>query len=97
MVRLGRSGAAAAMLPAALAGAALVAAPFAGTTTSPLASSTTRAQVHATSAQPADPGLGLTLPTRSLVALGTAELVLVGVGAGVIVVTRRRHRAEVGA
>jgi hypothetical protein len=94
-----RTGAtAAAVLPAALAGAALVAAPFAGTTTSPLAKSTTRADVTAASASDVnDAGMKMDVPVGSILTLAGAEMILVGVGAGVIVVARRRHRAAEGA
>lgn len=91
-----RTGAtAAAVLPAALAGAALVAAPFAGTTTSPLAKSTTRADAKAAPAGSGLKGDGLEMdvPVGSILTLGGAETMLVAVGAGVIVVARRRHRA----
>jgi hypothetical protein len=88
---------AAAVLPAALAGAALVAAPFAGTTTAPLASSTTVAQTRpaANQAAPAraDSGVRLDVPLGSLAVMVGAELMLLGVGAGVIVVVRRRNQA----
>ena len=54
-----RTGAtAAAILPAALAGAALVAAPFAGTTTAPLAKSTAQS-THANAASSVDDGMRL--------------------------------------
>lgn len=108
MARGRRTGAtAAAVLPAALAGAALVAAPFAGTTTSPLAKSTTKAQVthfraHAARTATAgvrrghadgDSGIGPGVPAGSPAALAGSELLLTAVGAGVIAVVRRRHRA----
>ena len=94
-----RSGAtAAAVLPAALAGALLVAAPFAGTTTAPLAKSTTRAAV--TAAPPAashstsSSGLSFDISPASIAILGASEMLLVGVGAGVIVMARRRRFAD---
>jgi hypothetical protein len=103
-----RTGAtAAAVLPAALAGALLVSAPFAGTTTAPLAKSTDRAAVapvaagagqapgRATAnAHSADQGLRFNVSPGSLAVLGGAELLLLGVGAGVIVAARRRRFAD---
>lgn len=101
-----RTGAtAAAALPAALAGALLVGAPFAGTTTAPLANSHTRAYVagpttstapttHTAGGQSADHGLSLSISAGSLAVLGTAEVMLLGVGVGVIAVARRRRYAE---
>lgn len=98
MGRVRWSGAtAAATLPAALAGAALVAAPFAGTTTTELAKSSPRADarpVHAQATHARTPiGIPLHVPTGSLLTLVGAELTMVGVGAGVIVVARRRHQS----
>ena len=94
-----RSGAtAAAVLPAALAGALLVAAPFAGTTTAPLAKSTTRAAVSAAppsaSKTSSSNGLSIDISPASIAILGAAEIMLVGVGAGVIVAARRRRFAD---
>jgi len=89
-----RTGAtAAAILPAALAGAALVAAPFAGTTTAPLAKSTANAThvTHTTAAQSVNDGMRVDVPVGSVVTLAAAEVALAGVGAGVIVVVRRRR------
>lgn len=89
---------AAAMLPAALSGAVLVSAPFAGTTTAPLADS--QPAQPAKPAQPAQPaaqpahsggGLQLSVPGTGVAALVGAELALLGVGAGVIVTVRRRR------
>jgi len=95
-----RSGAtAAALLPSALAGAILVSAPFAGTTTSPLAKSTTSAATTSTTGQTAattgsSTGLSFDISPGSVAMLGGAELLLLGVGAGVIVMARRpRHAA----
>jgi hypothetical protein len=95
-----RSGAtAAAVLPAALAGALLVAAPFAGTTTAPLAKSTTRAAVTgaahpaATGSNSTD-GLSIDIAPASIAILAAAEMLLLGVGAGVIVAARRSRGAE---
>ena len=94
-----RSGAtAAALLPSALAGAILVSAPFAGTTTSPLAHSTTRAATSPTGDTAAtngtSTGLSFKVSPGSLAVLGAAEMLLVGVGAGVIVMARRNRTAE---
>ena len=94
-----RSGAtAAALLPSALAGAILVSAPFAGTTTSPLANSTTRAAVapaaHSAAHQDGSSGLSFSVSPGSAAMLGGAELLLIGVGAGVIVMARRSNAAE---
>jgi hypothetical protein len=91
-----RSGAtAAAVLPAALAGALLVAAPFAGTTTAPLAKSSPRAAVSAThpgaNGSSSTGGLSIDISPTSIAILAAAEMMLVGVGAGVIVMARRRH------
>ena len=95
-----RSGAtAAAVLPAALAGALLVAAPFAGTTTAPLARSAPQAAVSTTTHPAATEssstnGLSIDISPASIAILGVAEMMLVGVGAGVIVMARRRRFAE---
>jgi hypothetical protein len=104
MIRVGRSGATAATaLPAALAGALLVAAPFAGTTTAPLAKSTPRAAVTGAQASSAHPaatgssasgGFSIDISPSSIAMLAGAEMVLVGVGAGVIVMATRRRFAE---
>ena len=94
---------AAAVLPAALAGALLVSAPFAGTTTAPLANSTYRAaQTTAghvpgqatANARSGDQGLRFNVSPGSLAVLGGAEMLLLGVGGGVIVMARRRRFAE---
>jgi len=88
---------AAAMLPAALAAAALVSAPFAGTTTAPLAKSTkATAGRSAPAARPGagHDGLNLSISAGSIAMLVGGELMLVGVGAGVIVVARRRRYAD---
>ena len=95
-----RSGAtAAAVLPAALAGALLVAAPFAGTTTAPLAKSTTRAAVTAAPPSAAkssanDSGMSFAISPGSIAVLAASEMLLLGVGAGVIVAARRRRFAD---
>jgi hypothetical protein len=99
-----RTGAtAAAVLPAALAGALLVSAPFAGTTTAPLAKSTDGAYVttvhgataHTTAtAGRAGQGLSFDISPGSIAVLGGAEMLLLGVGAGVIVMARRRRFSE---
>ena len=92
MSRAVRSGAtAAALLPSALAGAILVSAPFAGTTTSPLANSTTRA---ATSTTGHSTGLSFDISPVSVAVLGAAEVLLLGVGPGVFVMARRARAAE---
>jgi hypothetical protein len=90
---------AAALLPSALAGAILVSAPFAGTTTSPLANSTTRAATTSTTGHTAatdggSSGLSFDLSPTSVAVLGAAELLLLGVGAGVMVMARRNRTAE---
>jgi len=102
MIGVRRTGAtAAAVLPAALAGAILVSAPFAGTTTAPLAKSTTRAAVTTTGHQAAssragagNDGLRFEISPSSVAMLGAAEILLLGVGAGVIVMARRERTAE---
>jgi hypothetical protein len=85
---------AAAVLPSALGAALLVSAPFAGTTTAPLANSHTRAAVHALPAthdrHAALAPIRFDVPLRAVVTLIGAEIMLVGVGAGVIVVARNR-------
>jgi len=93
---------AAAMLPAALSAAVLISAPFAGTTTAPLAdSSKAPAQsAHQATGKPAagEPTANLRLnfsvSTESLATLAASEALLVGLGAGVIVWARRRRLAE---
>jgi hypothetical protein len=99
MGRAVRSGAsAAALLPSALAGAVLVSAPFAGTTTSPLANSSTRAATtaagHTAATDGSSSGLSFKLSPGSIAVLGGAEVLLLGVGAGVIVMARRSRAAE---
>jgi len=98
MTRRWRTGAtAAAVLPSALAASLLVSAPFAGTTTSPLADSHTGAAVHhlpAAGTRSALAPAGLGAPTAAVLTLVGAEALLVGVGAGVIVVARRRSRLD---
>src|SRR3954451_179555 len=94
-----RSGAtAAALLPSALAGAILVSAPFAGTTTSPLANSTTRAARsttgHSAATTGGSSGLSFDISPASIAILGAAEMLLLGVGAGVIVMARRSRAEE---
>jgi hypothetical protein len=87
---------AAATLPAALAAAVLVSAPFAGTTTAPLAHShsttlrsvdRTHAVARATTASPVSSSGG------GIAVLAAAEMGLVVLGAGVCVVARRRRNA----
>jgi hypothetical protein len=97
-----RGATAAAVLPSALAAALLVSAPFAGTTTAPLADSHTQSQAQPVKAGPAQAGgstfgsgISLDIPTTSVLTLLGAETLLVGVGAGVIVVARRRRHDEV--
>src|SRR5438105_2878118 len=77
---------AAAILPSALGAAMLIGAPLAGTTTSaPLAHTHARAAIHAL-----PPPMKFDVPTRAIVAFAGAELMLVGVGVGVIMVARNR-------
>ena len=84
---------AAAMLPAALAAALLVSAPFAGTTTTPLAESTPKAvQHHASSAAHHPDSAGLS--TGDMLALGAAEAGFLALGMGVFVGARRRHASS---
>ena len=99
MSRAVRSGAtAAALLPSALAGAILVSAPFAGTTTSPLANSTTRAATsttgHSAATTGSSTGLSFDISPASVAVLGAAEVLLLGVGTGVFVMARRARAAE---
>ena len=97
---------AAAMLPAALSAAVLISAPFAGTTTAPLAD-TSRApaqhgaqQLPRQSGQPAagqssgDSGISFSVSPGSIATLATSEVLLLGLAGGVIVWARRRHFAE---
>jgi hypothetical protein len=92
---------AAAMLPAALSAAMLVSAPFAGTTTAPLAdSSPVGTHAPAQSAKPAagperpDTGLTFSVSKGSVATFAAGEALLLGVGAGVIVWARRRRFAD---
>ena len=92
---------AAAMLPAALSAAVLISAPFAGTTTAPLAdSSRAPAQAVHQSAKPAagEPTANLkfdfSISKGSVATMAASEALLVGLGAGVIVWARRRRFAE---
>ena len=93
---------AAAVLPAALAGALLVSAPFAGTTTAPLAKSTNRAATSTVGQPAAHPaasgtsseGLRVDISPGSVAMLLGAEMLLLGVGSGVIVMARRSRMAE---
>lgn len=88
-----RTGAtAAAVLPAALAGALLVSAPFAGTTTAPLATSKPQALDTPTAAAQPHPHPGLS--AGSLATLAGSEVLLLGVGTGVLVYARRRRAGE---
>jgi hypothetical protein len=94
---------AAAILPAALSVAVLVSAPFAGTTTAPIAH-TQRAIATAphqpSAAKPSatrdgvNPGLNFNIPAGSVAALVAGEVALLGVGVGVIVAARRRRFAD---
>jgi hypothetical protein len=92
---------AAAMLPAALSAAALISAPFAGTTTAPIAdTSRAPAQQHQQGAHPAagqsgpDLRFDFAVSAGSIATMAASEALLVGLGAGVIVWARRRHYAE---
>ena len=92
---------AAAMLPAALSAAALISAPFAGTTTAPIAdSSRAPVQQHQQAAHPAagqtgaGPGFSFDVSPGSIATMAASEMLLVGIGAGVIVWARRRRFAE---
>jgi hypothetical protein len=76
-----------------------VSAPFAGTTTAPLAKSTPRAAATtthpaATGSASAKDGLSFDISPGSIAVMGAAEVLLVGVGAGVLVAARRARRAE---
>jgi hypothetical protein len=88
---------AAAMLPAALAAAVLVSAPFAGTTTTPLAA---EQPVHHGVTSTRTPQLRLTpvghdgMSAGGWAALTAAEAAFLGLGFGVAVVTWRRRSAE---
>jgi len=92
---------AAAMLPAALSAAALISAPFAGTTTAPIAdSSRAPAQQHQQTGQPAagqtgpDLRFSFDVSAGSIATMAVSETLLLGLGAGVIVWARRRRLAE---
>jgi len=85
---------AAAVLPSALGAALLVSAPFAGTTTAPLADSHTQAAAKPVATQDKSAALASTnfdVPTRAIVTLVGAQMMLVGVGAGVIIVARKQQ------
>jgi hypothetical protein len=87
---------AAAVLPSALGAALLVSAPFAGTTTAPLADSHSAAAHHVVTQDKAaalDP-VKFDVPTRSIVTLVGAEMLLVSIGAGVIVVARKQRSSS---
>lgn len=93
---------AAAMLPAALSAAVLISAPFAGTTTAPLADSS-KLPAQSTVQQHARPAAGastanlkfdFSVSTGSIATMAASEALLVGLGAGVIVWARRRRFAE---
>jgi hypothetical protein len=101
---------AAAMLPAALSAAVLISAPFAGTTTTPLAD-TARApaqSVHQVAHQPtvnhptrpaadrptANLRLNFSVSKTGFAMMAASEALLVGLGAGVIVWARRRRFIE---
>jgi hypothetical protein len=98
MMRRWRTGVtAAAVLPSALGAALLVSAPFAGTTTAPLADSHTQAAVRHVDAANRATALApmrFDVPVRAIATLAAAEMMLVGVGAGVVVVARNRSRAD---
>ena len=94
---------AAAMLPAALSAAVLISAPFAGTTTAPLADSTRMPAQSASAQQGQQPAAGMpsadtkfhfSVSTGSLATLVAGEMLFLGLGAGVIVYARRRRFAE---
>jgi hypothetical protein len=87
---------AAAMLPAALSAAVLVSAPFAGTTTTPLADTHPTGSPGASRPPAAqsprhDGGLNFSITAGDVAVLVGFELCLVGVGAGVIVTAARRR------
>ncbi len=93
---------AAALLPAALAAGVLVSAPFAGTTTAPLARGSAAATPTAPegeiaggppAAGPAQVPSGGSGGAQSLAVLGAAELGFLALGAGVFVRARRRRAA----
>ena len=93
---------AAAMLPAALSAAVLISAPFAGTTTAPLADSS-KLPAQSTVQQHAQPAAGastakmkfdFSVSKGSIATMVASESLLVGLGAGVIVWARRRRFAE---
>ncbi|HET7311317.1 MAG TPA: hypothetical protein VFJ17_08330 [Mycobacteriales bacterium] len=93
---------AAAMLPAALSAAVLISAPFAGTTTAPLADSA-KLPAQSTAQQHARPAAGasttnlkfdFSVSKGSVATMAASEALLVGLGAGVIVWARRRRFAE---
>jgi hypothetical protein len=95
---------AAAILPAALSVAVLVSAPFAGTTTAPIAD-TQRVVAAVPHHQPAatkpnavgggvNSGLTFHIPAGSIAALVAGEIALLGVGVGVMVAARRRRFVE---
>jgi hypothetical protein len=92
---------AAAMLPAALSAAVLISAPFAGTTTAPIADThATGPQLQQSGHRPAasQPGsdlrFSLSVSPGSIATMAASEALLVGLGAGVIVWARRRRFAE---
>ena len=91
-----RGATAAATLPAAFFAAVLVSAPFAGTTTAPLADSHPTG-AHDSARPPAvqsphhSSGLSISIPTGDVAALVGIEAALLGVGAGVIVTAMRRR------
>ena len=85
---------AAAVLPSALGAALLVSAPFAGTTTAPLADSHSQAAVKHVAAQDKTVALAsmrFDVPTQAIVTYAGAQLLLVGVGIGVILVARKQR------
>src|SRR5205085_6847308 len=88
---------AAATLPAALSAAVLVSAPFAGTTTAPLADThqVAGAKAHPSGARTSNGGAGLSfdVPGTGVAALAGCELGLLAVGAGVLVTVVRRRSA----
>lgn len=91
MARVRTGVTAAAILPSALGAAMLVGAPLSSVT----ADTHPRAQVQQAPAHAKSDALApikFDVPTRSVVTLVGAELLLVGVGAGVILVARREHQ-----